>query len=289
MSRSRGVLLKRSDAHLLIGKVILVTGAGRGIGRAIALDAASRGARLILNDLDEALISELAAQIGRSGGKAEPIAGSVSDWETAQSLVAGALSRFGRLDGLVNNAGLHYQALPWEETEAQIRSLIEVNVLGAIYCGVHALKVMAAQGAGAVVNITSGALLGVDARGVYGASKGAVASLTFGWAKDMASQNVRVNAVAPLAATRMTIASLEEGDPGGAGAPQFDDLPPPEKLAPLVSFLLSDAAANVNGEILRFTGRELTRIEPPRITGQGHARDGWSLGDFESVCADLLS
>lgn len=245
--------------------VVLVTGAGRGIGRAAALHLARGDTAVVVNDLDGALAESVVAEIAASGGTAIAAPGSIAGWDEAARIVDIAERTFGRLDGLVNNAGLHYQASPDEEREARVRATVEVNLLGSIHCGLHAAPLLARQG-GAIVNVSSGAHLGTDRRGVYGATKGAVASLTYGWARDMAKDGIRVNAIAPLAATRMTDPSLEPGDPGGAEAGVPRDLAGPDRIAPVIAFLLSDDAADITGQILRFDGKTLTLIERPRVS-----------------------
>ena len=274
-------------------RAVLITGAGRGIGRAAALHLAARGAVVIVNDLDPVPAETVVAEIIAAGGLAHAAPGSIADWDSARRIIAQGVALAGRLDGLVNNAGLHYQALPEAEREAMIRATVEVNLLGTIFCGLHAAPLLArangSGGGGAIVNITSAAHLGVDHRAVYAATKGAIASLTYGWARDMAADGIRVNALAPLAATRMTDPSLEPGDPGGAGQAPYGDLPGPELIAPAIAFLLSPASAPITGRILRFDGRRLTLIEPPRISADGVERTAWDEATLLAASNRLLA
>ena len=269
-------------------RAFLITGAGRGIGRAAALHLAARGAVVIVNDLDMVPAETVVAEIIAAGGRAHAAPGSIADWDSARRIIEQGAAHAGRLDGLVNNAGLHYQALPATEREAKIRATVEVNLLGAIFCGLHAAPHLARHG-GAIVNITSAAHLGAEARAVYGATKGAIASLTYGWARDMAADGIRVNALAPLAATRMTDPSLEPGDPGGAGEAPYGDLPGPELIAPAIAFLLSPASAPITGRILRFDGRRLTLIEPPRISSGMVEREVWDEAGLLAASNRLLA
>ncbi|KJS05911.1 MAG: hypothetical protein VR73_11230 [Gammaproteobacteria bacterium BRH_c0] len=276
-----------SSGNELDGKVIIVTGAARGIGRALALYMGCRGARVVANDIDPDILDALAAEISGEGGEILPLAGSVSDWSFAEELIARAVERFGALDGLINNAGLHYQALPWEEDPHSARRLLEVNVLGALYCGMQALKVFVAQRHGSLINVTSGAHLGVAGQSTYAASKGAIASLTYSWALDALPYGVRVNAVAPLAHTRMTDSlaayQADSGKPADNGQGGGIRVREPEDLAPLFGYLLADCSAQLSGQILRFNGSELSLIDHPLVGASRHSREHWEIDDVRSV------
>lgn len=271
-------------------KAVLVTGAGRGIGRATALHLATQGARVAVNDLDRALAESVVAEIETAGGAAIAVPGSVADWDASARMVEDAVARFGRLDGLVNNAGLHYQAMPWEEDPARVRALIEVNVLGSLYCAIHAVTAFRAHGVGAIVNIASAGALGAPQRAVYGASKGAILSYTVNLARDLAPHGIRVNALAPLAATRMTDPALagEDGD-HGARAGEFAAMPDPGQIAPAIAWLLSDAAAGVTGRVVRFNGRRLSLIDPPALSDAHVERDSWTADAIGAAMARLTT
>jgi NAD(P)-dependent dehydrogenase (short-subunit alcohol dehydrogenase family) len=142
---------------VLDGKAVIVTGAGRGLGRAFALDAGAQGASVVVNDIDADAAEKVAAEIAESGGQAVASVGSVADWERAAELVATCLEEYGAVDGLVNNAGVLNLAPPWAETEESIRRVVEVNLLGALFVGSHAVRAMIDQGSGSIVNITSSA------------------------------------------------------------------------------------------------------------------------------------
>lgn len=270
-------------ANELVGKVIIVTGAGRGIGRALALYLARQGTRVVVNDVDGDLLDTLVDEISAGGGEALAVGGSVSEGSCAETLITSASEQFGALDGLVNNAGLHYQALPWEEDAHSARRLLEVNVLGAVNCGIQALKVFVAQGRGSIINVTSGAHLGVAGQATYAASKGAIASLTYSWALDAMPYGVRVNAVAPLALTRMTD-SLTAYQAGSGGVVVHQ----PETLAPLFGYLLADCSAALTGQILRFNGRELSLIDHPVIGATRHSREHWDIDDLRAVLEGVM-
>lgn len=255
----------------LDGKAVVVTGAGQGLGRAFALHAAQTGAAVVVNDIDGDLARTTTAAIRAGGGCATASDHSVADADQAQAIVDLCLREYGRLDGLVNNAGLNYTALPADDDLRLATQLIQVNVLGTIYTGVAAIRAM--SDGGSIVNVSSGAALGQRALGTYSASKGAVASLTYSWALDLEPEGIRVNAVCPLAHTRMVFGSERA----------LRNCPPdrtPDRIAPLVTFLLSDAAAGVTGQMIRCNGPQLHIVGQPFLKAPILEREWW---DTESV------
>lgn len=269
---------------LLAGKGVVITGAGRGLGRAYALDAAAHGAAVVVNDVDRDKADEVVAEIQAAGGKAVADAASVADWSAAEAMITRCVDAFGRIDGLVNNAGLFYVTPPWDDDEQRMRRLIEVNVLGTLFCATHALRRMKAQGGGSIVNITSGAHAGIPSMAAYGASKGAAASYTYSAAMDAAPFGVRVNAVSPIGTTRMGLAQ-----DGGMSdelelTPEAERdlqtrrprLVPPERVSPLVTFLLSDLSAGVTGQVIRLEDRQLGLVGHPVVLQPVEEREGWT-------------
>jgi len=255
---------------ILDGKAVIVTGAGRGLGEAYARHAAASGARVVVNDVEGA--PAVAASIADAGGEAVAHTGSVTDPAVASALVELCASSFGRVDGLVNNAGVTHFAEPWEDEPEVLRSVVEVNVLGTMYCGTAAAKVMRG---GSIVNVVSGAMLGRAGAAAYSASKGAVASLTLSWAGSLAARNTRVNAVAPLAWTPMM-----DLDPRADQISSRDQTP--AKMAPLVTYLLSDLAGAVTGQLVRFLPDKLHVISQYAVKRPVLTRDSW---DVESIAA----
>ncbi|MGH3924196.1 MAG: SDR family NAD(P)-dependent oxidoreductase [Pseudonocardiaceae bacterium] len=261
---------------LLEGKAVVITGAGRGLGEAYAVHAARAGACVVVNDVQGDLAEAVARRITGEGGRAVASSQSVRDQDQASAIVERCLAQFGRVDGLVNNAGLYHEAPPWAENVDLARELIEVNVLGSLYCGIAAARVMRRQRSGSIVNIVSSALFGQRRVGTYAASKGAVAAMTYSWALDMEGLGVRVNGVCPMAWTRMVEASPADRL---LCTPERT----PDRVAPLVTYLLSDRSEGVTGQLIRFTGDQLNIVRPPRIKESALRAQGWDTDDFASA------
>jgi NAD(P)-dependent dehydrogenase (short-subunit alcohol dehydrogenase family) len=265
-------------AALLAGKAVIVTGAGTGLGRAYALDAAAHGASVVVNDHDEDTARVVTAEIAASGGTAVVAVGSVSSWSDAEALVRTCRATFGTVDGLVNNAGVIRLHEPWDADEAGIRAMVETNLMGAAFVGVHALRVMAEQGSGSIVNNTSSAQLGLPLMAVYGATKGALASLTYGWALALASRGVRANAYSPVADTAMI-----------TGTPMNHvRLPTPEENAPVVTYLLSDLAAGVTGQVVQRREDSLVVMSHPDLTEHTTTPAAWTVEAVHRGLGPLL-
>lgn len=249
---------------MLTGKAVVVTGGGRGIGRACAMAIADRGGAVIVNDIDLAEAEGVAREIDDRGGKAIAHAADVSDWDAAAGLIGACIDAFGTIDGLVNNAGIFQSLSVLDADEAAWRRTMSVNVLGVAFCLRHAARAMVERGRGAIVNVSSGGHHGVLDAAPYGASKGAVASLTYCAAIDLADTGVRVNGICPRAMTRM--ADIEAAHAARVGrAPVFVDAPAPEDNALLVAYLLSDAAADLNGQMFRVEGDGLSMVSHPVV------------------------
>lgn len=259
----------------LQGKTVIVTGAGQGLGRAYALAAAAAGAQVVVNDVVEASAKAVVEQVVAGGGTAIAVPQSVTDVAGVEELVETTVSSFGSVDGLVNNAGVLAQAPSWELGEAEVRGMVEVNLLGSIYCGHAVIRQMLQQGTGgSVINVSSGTHLGFEGLAVYGATKGAIASLTYGWTLDLRHTPIRVNALSPLAITPMKL-------------PPYDDHAMPEDIAAVVVYLLSDASAALRGQVVRRARRQLGLIKHPSI---GTMLDGdWSVETIADAFSGPLS
>ncbi|ONI80275.1 short-chain dehydrogenase [Saccharothrix sp. ALI-22-I] len=262
---------------ILDGKAVIVTGAGRGLGEAYARHAASEGAAVVVNDIEGA--PSLAASIVAAGGRAVAHTGSVADPAAASAVVELCVASFGQVDGLVNNAGITHFAEPWEDEPDIMRSVIEVNVLGTMYCGTAAAKVMRG---GSIVNVVSGAMLGRAGAAAYSASKGAIASVTTSWAASLAARDIRVNAIAPLAWTPMM-----DTDPRAHQISSPDQTP--DKMAPLVTYLLSDLAKDVSGQLVRFLPDKLHVISQYAVKHPVLVRDSWQVEDIATAFTTELT
>ncbi|VTU45818.1 Levodione reductase (plasmid) [Variovorax sp. SRS16] len=275
--------MRLSASTPLADKAIIVTGAGQGIGAACAHYLAELGASLVVSDIDEAAASDVAAGISRTGARADAQVADVSSWQACETLIARCVQLHGRIDGLVNNAGVIYFGAPDEEhDEARSRRLFEVNLMGSYFAGIHAMKHMFKAGRGAIVNITSGAQAGIGSAAAYGAAKGGLASLTYCWAIDAAPYGVRVNAVSPIATTALTArtdAYMREHGQSTAARVSVD----PRCNAPAIAFLLSDAAHDVNGQVLRVHGDTLQLMTHPAVMHPAVERTDWRFEDVMQV------
>lgn len=244
----------------LTDKNIVVTGAGGGLGEAYAKEIAARGGGVVVNDLGAENVARVVADIERAGGRAIPHVGSVADWDEAGALVRRCCDELGGIFGLVNNAGTTYLREPWAMEEAPLRTLVDVNLLGAMFCGVQAMTAMIAQGAGGVIlNATSGSFIGILDHSAYGATKAALTALTYGWALDLQPHGIRVNAISPLARTPMS-AVWDKRD-----AAHMDE-PEPAAIAPLVAYLMSDHAERISGQVVRLDAHGLSLLQRPGFT-----------------------
>ncbi|MGH3492204.1 MAG: SDR family NAD(P)-dependent oxidoreductase [Sciscionella sp.] len=266
---------------ILEEQAIIVTGAGRGLGEAFAIHAAQAGARVVVNDIDEEMAEKVAATIAEFGGIAVPSGHSVADPQDAERIVQCCVREFGTVNGLVNNAAVNYEALPWLDEAGRMRELIETNVLGSMYTGTAAIRAMREHG-GAVVNICSGAFFGQRKLAGYAASKGAIASLTYSWALDCEESGIRVNAVCPLAHTRMVWQSERA----------LRNCPPsntPARIAPVVLHLLSSAAEGITGQVIRCNGTELHVVGGPFVKQPVLRRDCWDSAGVAKAFDEVFS
>jgi NAD(P)-dependent dehydrogenase (short-subunit alcohol dehydrogenase family) len=251
---------------VLDGKIVAVTGAGRGIGRGEARLAAAEGARVVVNDVggdwdgtgrDPRPASEVVEEIRAVGGEAVAHHEDISEPDGAASLIDTALDTWGRIDALVNNAGILRDRMIFNMTADEWDAVIKVHLRGTFLCTQRVCAHWRERSkagdevAGAVVNTSStSGLMGIPGQANYGAAKAGIAAFTQIVSMEMARYGVRVNAIAPGARTRMTEKTF--GDlrtPEG----EFDPLAP-ENVAPLVVYLCSDAAAGITGQVFGITG-----------------------------------
>jgi NAD(P)-dependent dehydrogenase (short-subunit alcohol dehydrogenase family) len=253
---------------LLDGRVAVITGSGRGIGRDFALCMAREGAKVVVNDVgvsvdgrgtEEDPAAQVCKEIDAFGGEAVPNYDSVSEFDAAERIINTAVESFGKIDILVNNAGIVRDRTLVKMDEADFDAVIAVHMKGSFNCARHAAPLMKDQGYGRIINISSSAgLRGNFGQTNYGAAKAALMGMTFVWALELGRYGVTVNAVAPAGATRMTASLFERS--GNEPPPELD----PALNAPLVAFLASERAGHVNGQILGRTDYAYTLFQHPK-------------------------
>ena len=246
----------------LDGRAVVVTGSGRGLGRSYAMAAAAEGAAVMVNDIDGEEAEAAAAWIRDAGYTAAATDHSVADYDQATALMATCVERFGRIDGVVSNAGLFLGGPPWELEPDSIRRLVDVNVIGVIFSGLAAIEHFRRQRSGVIINVSSGSALGMSNMSLYGTTKGAVATLTYSWALDLAAEGIRVIGYSPLARTRM----------GGMAAG-----PDPDRVAVAIPYLLSPESVGLSGQIVRFDGTNLSLLRLPKFLGPFVTHDSWTV------------
>jgi NAD(P)-dependent dehydrogenase (short-subunit alcohol dehydrogenase family) len=272
---------------LLDGRVALITGSGRGIGREFALCFAREGAKVVVNDVGVSLdgrgteedpAAQVCKEIEALGGEAVPNYDSVTDFDGARRMVQTAVDSFGTLDILVNNAGIVRDKTLLKMDEDDFDSVVAVHMKGTFNCGRHAAEVMKEKGYGRIINITSSAgLRGNFGQTNYGAAKAGIMGMTFIWSMELGRYGITVNAIAPSGATRMTAALFERT---GAAPPPEEN---PALNAPLVAFVASEQAGHVNGQILGRTEYSYTIFQQPKQIAWMGKDGGWEPSEVAAM------
>ncbi|TMA78870.1 MAG: SDR family NAD(P)-dependent oxidoreductase [Deltaproteobacteria bacterium] len=288
---------------MLAGRVAVVTGAGRGIGRGVALALGAAGAKVVVNDygvnVDGTAPStgpafDVVKEIERTGGEAVASTDSVADWEGARRIIGTALERFGQLDALVTCAGILRDRMIFNMSEEEWDAVIAVHLKGTFNCLRHACTHMRDRRYGRIVTFSSGSgLFGNPGQANYGAAKSAIAGLTKVAARDLGKYGITVNAIAPVAGTRMTVneevrrarelrkkQGIQREDRGVAQIEELD----PDDIAPMVVYLTSEYAKDVNGQFFLCFGNSVALVSQPRPVKTLYKAEGnWTLDELDRL------
>jgi NAD(P)-dependent dehydrogenase (short-subunit alcohol dehydrogenase family) len=285
---------------LLDGKVAIVTGAGRGIGRAEALLLASEGAKVVVNDVgaslqgvgDDKHPAEEVVELIKAGGSDGVVnASDVSSWEGAEALVRQAVDTFGSLDIVVNNAGILRDKMSFNMGESDWDDVIRVHLKGHFATCHHAAVYWRGRAkagedvTGRIINTSSEAgLFGNAGQANYSAAKAGIASLTWALARELERYGITVNSISPRARTRMTEGIFTEMNADGSGFDKFD----PSNIAQLVGFLASDEAADVTGQNFIVFGGDIWATGGFHPVGELHRDSAWTPKELIDAKGDLF-
>ena len=279
---------------MLAGRVVAVTGAGRGIGREIALLCAREGAAVVVNDPgvsqdgdggEAGPAQQTVSDIRAGGGSAHANLASVTDPAGAESIIADALQEFGRIDAVVNNAGILRDAIWHKMSHEDWRAVIDVHLNGAFNVSKAATPHFREQKSGSFIHFTSGAgLTGNVGQANYAAAKLGIVGLSQSIALDMARYGVRSNCIAPVAFTRM-IENLTQGAPADDPAIAKLRSMGADKIAPLAAYLASDAAVGVTNQVFGVRKNEIVLFSKPRPIRSMAKSEGWTP---QSIAEELI-
>ena len=286
-----------NPGSMLDGKVVVITGAGGGIGRDIALQCAAQGARVVVNDLGASVAGEgadagpaqrVVEEIRAAGGQATASTDSVSDVTGANRIVQTALDVFGRIDVVVNNAGILRDRFFHKMSADEFDAVIKVHLYGGFYVSRAAANHFKEQGSGAYVHMTStSGLIGNLGQANYAAAKLGIAALSKSIALDMQKFNVRSNCIAPFAWSRM-IGSIPTETPEEKARVARIQQMTPAKIAPVAVYLASDAAQGVSGQIFAVRNNEIFLMSQPRPERSVHRSEGWTAETVASHAMPAL-
>jgi len=266
------------------GKAVVVTGAARGIGRGHAEVLAAQGASVVVNDIDRDAADETVTRIAQAGGRATANGDDIGTRAGCEALIAHCADAFGRIDALVNNAGIVRDRSLLKMSDEEFDDVFRVHAKSTFWCAQLAARRMRDQGGGgAIVNTTSGAHFGNFGQTNYAAAKGAIASMTYTWALELARYGIRVNAIAPAATTRMT-QTARDADGNEVALPYWD----PALNAPIVAYMISDEGNWITGQVFATGMERLGVMRQPAYGNTALHEGGWDVTSVRRWFKDTL-
>ncbi len=282
---------------MLEGNVAIVTGAGRGIGKEIALAMAKKGAKVVVNDTgistngkknDSSIAEKVVKKIKANQGEAIANSDTVATWDGAHNIIQAAMDNYGRIDILVNNAGITRDRICYKLTQEEWTEVMDVNLHGVFFCTRAAVPYMRKQKYGRLIHISStSGLIGTIGHTNYGTAKMAVTGFSRNTAIELAHQNVTSNCIAPFAWTRLVEAVPSET---GEAKEQLEMMKriSPADVAPLAVYLASNGSEKISGQIFGVRGKEVYLFSQPRIERSIHNSEGWTVESLSEVLPKTL-
>lgn len=287
-----------NSVRSLEGKVIVVTGAGQGVGKAVAQLAALEGARVVVNDLGSApdgggsnasLAEQVVEEIKSQGGEAVANGDSIAESISANRIIETAVDTYGRVDCVINNAGILRDRMFWNMTDEDFDAVMKVHLYGYFYVSRAAARHFKEQQSGSYVHFTSvSGLIGNLGQSNYAAAKMGVVGLSTGIAHDMARFNVRSNCIGPSAWSRLLASVPIRDDEHRARMDMFRNKMKAEHIAPLCTFLASDYSKDVSGQIFTVRGNEISLFTQTRPLRTAHNSDGWTTQSIADIALPAL-